>query len=69
MTTEMGRQPWVVYGIMRTADAHSDHVSSGNTLFTLLGFAGLYALLSVLYLFLAARIVAEGPPDAAAETP
>ena len=54
---------------MRTADAHSEVVSGGNTLFTLLGFAGLYALLSVLYLFLAARIVAEGPQPAAAKTP
>ncbi len=64
----MGRQPWVVYGVMRTADGHSDHVSGGNVLFTLLGFAGLYAMLSVLYLFLAGRIVAEGPPDAATGT-
>ncbi len=69
MTAEMGRQPWIVYGVMRTADAHSENVSGGNTLFTLLGFAGLYALLSVLYLFLAARIVTEGPPAAATETP
>ena len=62
MTAEMGRQPWVVYDILRTADAHSDNVSGGNTLFTLLGFAGLYAMLSVLYLFLTIRIIAKGPP-------
>ena len=68
MTAEMGRQPWVIYGVLRTADGHSDHVSGGNVLFTLLGFAGLYAMLSVLYLFLAGRIVAEGPPDAATGT-
>lgn len=64
MTAELGRQPWVVYGIMRTADAHSDHVSGGNTLFTLLGFAGLYALLSALYFFVTVRIIAEGPAPA-----
>lgn len=61
MTAELGRQPWVIYGLMRTADAYSDNVSGGNVVFTLLGFMGLYAMLSVLGLFLAARIVAQGP--------
>ncbi|RMD73200.1 MAG: cytochrome ubiquinol oxidase subunit I, partial [Bacteroidetes bacterium] len=44
-TTELGRQPWLVYGLLRTADGPSFLVSSGNTLFTLLGFVGLYLLL------------------------
>jgi len=61
MTAELGRQPWVIYGLMRTADAHSPQVSAGNVLFTLIGFAGMYALLSVLYLFLMAREIAHGP--------
>jgi cytochrome d ubiquinol oxidase subunit I len=61
MTAELGRQPWLVHGIMRTALGTSDNVSSGNVLFTLLGFLGLYAMLSVLFLFLAARLIARGP--------
>ncbi len=61
MTAELGRQPWLVYGILRTADGYSTRVSAGNTLFTLLGFLGLYALLSMLFLFLIQRELAKGP--------
>lgn len=61
LTTELGRQPWIIHGVMRTADAHSAQVSGGNVLFTLLGFMGLYALLSLLYFFLTVRLVAAGP--------
>lgn len=61
MTTEFGRQPWVIYGIMRTVDGHSAHISSGNAIFSLLGFAGVYAMLSVLYCFLTLRIITTGP--------
>ena len=45
MTAELGRQPWLIYGLMRTADGFSPHVSAGNTLFTLLGFMGMYTVL------------------------
>ncbi len=65
MTAELGRQPWVVHGLLRTADAHSPQVSAGNTLFTLIGFLGLYALLGLLFLFLAGREVHHGPGEAA----
>lgn len=61
MTTELGRQPWLVYGIMRTDAGHSLNVSSGNVLFTLLGFMGTYALLSLLFVFVMLRILAKGP--------
>ena len=61
---EVGRQPWVVYGLQRTADATSTNVSGGMTVFTLLGFMGLYTVLAILYLFLCARIVARGTDDA-----
>ncbi len=61
LVTELGRQPWIVYGLMRTAEGTSAQVSSGNIWFTLLGFMGMYVLLSVLYLFLLAREVAHGP--------
>jgi cytochrome d ubiquinol oxidase subunit I len=62
-TAELGRQPWVIYGLMRTADGASPMVVAGNALFTLIGFAGLYALLSVLFLLLVYREVARGPED------
>jgi len=61
MTTETGRQPWVIYGIMRTAVASSENVSSGNVGFTLLGFMGLYALLTFICFALMIRIVGQGP--------
>ena len=58
---EVGRQPWVVYGLLRTAAAGSTNVSAGMTYFTLAGFMGLYALVGLLYLFLFLRIVDAGP--------
>jgi len=61
IVAEEGRQPWVVYGVQRTADAYSLNVSAGMTWFTLLGFMGLYTLVALLYLFLFARIVNRGP--------
>lgn len=60
-TAELGRQPWLVYNLLRTADGASPTVSAGNTLFTLLGFIGLYILLGLLFLLLAGKIVNEGP--------
>ncbi len=61
LTAEVGRQPWLVYGLMRTADGPSPHVHAGNSLFTLLGFMGLYTLLSILFVVLITRIVVAGP--------
>jgi cytochrome d ubiquinol oxidase subunit I len=61
MTAELGRQPWLVYGLMRTAAGPSMQVSSGNTLFTLLGFMGMYTLLAILFLFLMHREFDHGP--------
>jgi cytochrome d ubiquinol oxidase subunit I len=46
---------------MRTAEGSSPNVSSGNALFVLLGFMGMYALLGLLYLFLVSREVEHGP--------
>lgn len=61
MTAELGRQPWVVYGLLRTADGLSETVSAGNNLFTLIGFMGMYTLLGLLFLFLVFREVFHGP--------
>jgi cytochrome d ubiquinol oxidase subunit I len=63
MTAEVGRQPWLVYGLLRTADGYSKMVSAGNGLFTLLGFMGMYTVLSFLFLFLIHREIDRGPDD------
>ena len=61
MTAELGRQPWVVYGLMRTEDGYSKLVSAGNSMFTLLGFMGIYTVLGILFLFLIWREIEHGP--------
>lgn len=60
-TAELGRQPWLVYNLMRTSAGISPTVSSGNTLFTFLGFIGLYLLLGMLFMLLVGKIINKGP--------
>jgi cytochrome d ubiquinol oxidase subunit I len=67
MTAELGRQPWLIHRMMRTADGFSENVSEGNALFTLLGFMGLYAVMSLLFAVLVGRTIARGPDDAGPE--
>ncbi len=69
ITAEVGRQPWLIYGLMRTADGYSKNVSAGNGLFTLIGFMGMYTLLALLFLFLIRREVDIGPNPGAASVP
>ena len=61
MTAELGRQPWLIYGLMRTAEGVSPRVAAGNAWFTLIGFMGMYAVLAVLWLFLIYREIRQGP--------
>jgi cytochrome d ubiquinol oxidase subunit I len=61
ITAELGRQPWLVYGLMRTSEGSSPLVSAGDTLFTALGFSGLYLVIGILFLFLVGREIARGP--------
>ncbi len=63
VVTCVGRQPWIIYGILKTSDAISPNVSTGEVIFTLLGFAGIYVLLGLLFLFLVGRFIAEGPEE------
>lgn len=65
MTTELGRQPWLVYGLLRTDEGTSPLVHSGNALFTLLGFLGLYLLLGLLFLLILMEIIRQGPAPSA----
>jgi cytochrome d ubiquinol oxidase subunit I len=67
VTAEVGRQPWLVYGLMRTAQGYSHRVSAGNGMFTLLGFMGVYTVLSILFLFLLLREIERGPAPLPAE--
>lgn len=65
MTAELGRQPWLIYGLLRTKDGYSKTVGAGDTIFTIIGFAGLYFVLGLLFLYLVGREIFHGPdtPD------
>jgi len=65
VVTEVGRQPWLVYGLLLTTAGVSPTVAAGETIFTLLGFAGMYALIGVLALFLALLLIIKGPEEPA----
>ncbi len=64
LTAELGRQPWLIYGLLRTRDGYSANVSTGNAFFSLLGFMGVYTVLSGLFLLLVTRKIQKGPEDA-----
>lgn len=70
--TETARQPWLVYGLLRTKDGISTNVSSGFVLATLLGFTLLYGVLGVICFRLVRQAAMSGPepatPPPAAET-
>jgi cytochrome d ubiquinol oxidase subunit I len=61
MCAEIGRQPWIVYGLIRTSAGSSPHIGAGTSLFTLLGFLGMYSMLSILFIVLVYHIIHEGP--------
>ncbi|MEU1074518.1 MULTISPECIES: cytochrome ubiquinol oxidase subunit I [unclassified Streptomyces] len=61
--TEMGRQPWVVYGVLRTRDAVSPGVSQGEVLTSMIVFTLLYAVLAVIEVRLLVKYVKAGPPE------
>lgn len=68
-TGEIGRQPWIVWGVLRTADASSPTLSTGEVLLSLITFALLYALLLALFLFLLDRMIRRGPEPPETEQP
>ncbi len=74
-TAELGRQPWTVYTLQRTALATSPQVRAGDVAFSALGYMGLYLVLGIVFLYLVGRTVARGPipqpalPRAAAAPP
>lgn len=60
---EMGRQPWIVYGHLRTADGLSESVTAPEVLFSLILFSLIYLLLFVLFIYLLDRKIKKGPYD------
>jgi cytochrome d ubiquinol oxidase subunit I len=67
ITAEVGRQPWLIYGLMRTSAGVSPLVSAGSAWFTLLGFLGMYTVLGILFLYLVYREIDRGPAPGHAE--
>ncbi len=63
LTAELGRQPWTVYGLQRTAQAISPRVGAGDVTFTTLGFCGLYLVMGLVFLYLVLRQIARGPVE------
>lgn len=62
-TAEMGRQPWIVYGILRTSDGLSEAVTAGQILFSIILFTLVYSLLFALFVFLIHQKIHHGPVD------
>lgn len=60
---EMGRQPWVVYGLLKTSDALSAVVTANQVVFSLIMFTLIYALLFVLFIYLMNKKIQLGPKD------
>jgi len=60
-TAELGRQPWLVHQVLRTAQGGSPQVHAGDVVFTTLGFAGLYLALGLLFVLQVVKQIARGP--------
>ena len=60
LTAELGRQPWLVRDVLRTSAGSSLNVGPGSTLFSILGFMGLYAMLSLLFFLMITRLLQRG---------
>ena len=66
-TTEVGRQPWTVYGLLRTAESVSPSLSGRDVLISLLGYAAVYLVMYPTGILMMARLVARGPDEAMLE--
>lgn len=63
VSAEMGRQPWVVYGLLKTADALSKSVTATEVMISLSLFAIVYTLLFFVWLYVLDREIKHGPAD------
>lgn len=66
-TAEVGRQPWVVYGLLRTADARTPSLTTGDVLASLIGYVVVYAIIYSFGLFYLYRLLRDGPTGPEAE--
>ena len=60
-TTEVGRQPWTVYGLLRTAESVSPSLTGSDVLISLLGYIAAYLIMFPAGVIIMARIVKKGP--------
>ena len=61
LSAEVGRQPWIVYGLLRTKDALSESVNASHLVGSLVLFVLIYALLFVLFIYLLNEKIQHGP--------
>jgi len=66
IAAEVGRQPWIVYGLLRTSEAHSASVTVEEIMFSIILFGLVYLLLGILYIYILVREVKHGPQSARA---
>jgi cytochrome d ubiquinol oxidase subunit I len=63
IVAEVGRQPWIVYGVLKTSDAVSKSISTGQVVSSLLGFTLVYGLLAMVDIYLLTKYAKKGPDD------
>ncbi len=63
IVAEVGRQPWIVYGLLRTSDAVSKSITPLQVMVSLIGFTLVYGLLVIMYIYLLSRFAKMGPDD------
>lgn len=63
VVAEVGRQPWIVYGVLKTSDAVSKAISTPQVIGSLLGFTLLYGGLGVIDIFLLTKTAKKGPDE------
>jgi cytochrome bd ubiquinol oxidase subunit I len=69
IVSEVGRQPWIVYGVMRTSDAVSKAIALPQVIGSLVGFTLLYGLLGFVDIYLLAKFARKGPDEALVAAP
>ena len=63
ISAEVGRQPWIIYGLMKSADGASVVVSATDILGSLIMFLSVYLLLFIMFIMLLLKFVKNGPPS------
>jgi cytochrome d ubiquinol oxidase subunit I len=63
LVAELGRQPWIVYGVLKTSDSVSKSVTATQVLLSLLGFTVLYGILGIIDIYLLVKYAKKGPDN------